>query len=496
VLEENHDALSDPLAHEEVVALSARIRAAMDRRGPVWIPRCGGIEIALKGMLLAAGVREVRLGGDPDAASEIIELDDAPSLGLGLAVFKAAQLACSRPFANSKLRDFTVIDLETTDRDAKTAEIVEVAAVRVRDGEIVDEFQSLVRPRVPLRKDAARVHRIPAADIDAAPYFEEVGPAFHAFCGRDILVAHNGYQFDFPILCRMARDLPGGSAFCTYDTLPLARDLCSGGSCNLGDLARRFGVDARGSHRALGDARTLAGVVLALEDAKVVRARKTTLVNALDWLGVALALSDTDPLDEEVQLLRRICRAYSLGRYSDCLEDYRAERELADDNSIPTVGELIRRLGGEKKMRRIRAEKTAVERYPAAMARLRRLIAQCGQGALADQMSRFLERVALSRSDGVDPEKKRVNLLTLHSTKGLEFSRVYILGVEDAELPGSVGKQPSKAEIEEARRLLYVGMTRAKDRLVLTRVEARNGQRTGGHRFLDEIGLVPQRVLT
>ena len=110
-------------------------------------------------------------------------------------------------------------------------------------------------------------------------------------------------------------------------------------------------------------------------------------------------------------------------------------------------------------------------------------------------MAVFLERVALSRSDGVDPERKRVNLLTLHSTKGLEFSRVYVVGVEDAELPGSVGKAPSKAEVEEARRLLYVGMTRAKDRLVLTRVEARSGTPTGGHRFLDEIGLVPRRVV-
>jgi superfamily I DNA/RNA helicase len=493
-LEENHDALSDPLAHDEVVALSARIRAAIEERRPIWIPRCGGIEIALKGMLLAAGVRQIRLGGTPDADCETIEPDDARSLGLALAVFKAAQLACSRSFTSTKLLDFTVVDLETTDRDAETAEIVEIAAVRVRDGAIVDELQSIVRPRVRIRRDAARVHGIPADEIAAAPYFEDVWPAFRDFCGRDILVAHNGYQFDFPILCRMARELPGGAEFCTYDTLPLARDLCSGSSCMLSDLARRFGIDARGSHRALSDARTLARVVLALEEAKVARARKTALVNALDWLGVALALSDTDPLDDEVQLLRRLCQAYSLGRYSECIEEYRMERELAADESIPTVRELIKRLGGEKRMRRIRAEKTAGERYPAAMARLRRLIAQCADPGLHQQMARFLERVALSRSDGVDPERRRVNLLTLHSTKGLEFSRVYILGVEDAELPGSVGKTPSKAEVEEARRLLYVGMTRAKDRLVLTRVEARNGQPTGGHRFLDEIGLKPRAV--
>jgi len=96
----------------------------------------------------------------------------------------------------------------------------------------------------------------------------------------------------------------------------------------------------------------------------------------------------------------------------------------------------------------------------------------------------------LSRSDGAERDPARVNLLTLHSTKGLEFSRVYIVGAEDGQLPGA--RDPSKREIEEARRLLYVGMTRCQDRLVLTRVEARGGKPTGRHRFLDEMGLVPR----
>src|SRR5256885_10458778 len=91
-------------------------------------------------------------------------------------------------------------------------------------------------------------------------------------------------------------------------------------------------------------------------------------------------------------------------------------------------------------------------------------------GTLEDNIDRLLERVALSTSDGVELAPDRVNLLTLHSTKGLEFSRVYIVGVEDHEL---LGYQPTNDEVEEARRLMYVGMTRARDRLVLTRVARR-----------------------
>jgi DNA helicase-2/ATP-dependent DNA helicase PcrA len=211
----------------------------------------------------------------------------------------------------------------------------------------------------------------------------------------------------------------------------------------------------------------------------------------LDHLGIALALSDESSLCPEALMFRGITRSYALGRYSTCLDAY--EREQGDDMSIPTVDEVIERLGGPELMLKIRAEKTADERYPAAMLRLRRLITEIPDGPLEGQLTLFLERALLSKWDGHEPERSRVNLLTLHSTKGLEFSRVYIVGVEDAQLPGgSPTSGPKPAEIEEARRLLYVGMTRTKDRLVLTRAATRAGKPTRGHQFLDEMELTPQ----
>ena len=146
-------------------------------------------------------------------------------------------------------------------------------------------------------------------------------------------------------------------------------------------------------------------------------------------------------------------------------------------------------LGGVKKMLQMQTEKTADERYPAAMLRLRPLLELFDGKPLGDQIAGFLERVALSKVDGAEPASSRVNLLTLHSTKGLEFSRVYIIGVEDSEIPGE--RDATKRKVEEARRLLYVGMTRTKDRLVMTRVETRGGKPTGGYQFLDEMSLVP-----
>jgi len=93
--------------------------------------------------------------------------------------------------------------------------------------------------------------------------------------------------------------------------------------------------------------------------------------------------------------------------------------------------------------------------------------------------------------DGVEKDDERVNLLTLHSTKGLEFSRVYIVGAEDATF--QVDRNPSKRDLEEARRLMYVGITRTKDRLIFTRVAERGGKPGGGHRFLEEMELIPAR---
>ncbi|CAN5917601.1 hypothetical protein BH11GEM1_BH11GEM1_36360 [soil metagenome] len=486
MLDDRHDELSDPAGHPEVVRLADRLRAARDARTTIWIPPMKGIDIPLKAVLNDINVMVER--GVPPAGAEFIGPNDVPSLGIALGVFKAAQLV-EMSGMTSTFTSFTAFDLETTDRDTAKAEIVEVAAVRVRDGELVEDFHRLVKPRVPLTAGAEDVHGITNAELADAPFFEDIWPAFRAFCGSDVIVAHNGYDFDFRIISRMAKEIGEKFDLTMYDTLPLSRELIST-SNKLGNLAKQFGIDTGQSHRALDDTRALAKVLLKLEEMKLCRARKTALANLLGQLAIALALSDEAALGEEALLLRMMTRVIALGSYSGALDYY--ERETGDDISIPDADEVIKRLGGIELMLRIRADKSADERYPAAMTRLRRLIAHLPDGSLEEQLTTFLERAVLSRLEGLEPERMRVNLLTLHSTKGLEFSRVYVVGAEDEQLPGgSPRKGPKPEEIEEARRLLYVGMTRTQDRLVMTRVETRGEKPTGGHRFLDEMGIAP-----
>ncbi len=85
-------------------------------------------------------------------------------------------------------------------------------------------------------------------------------------------------------------------------------------------------------------------------------------------------------------------------------------------------------------------------------------------------LSEFLEEVALVADiDGVTADNNKVLLMTLHSAKGLEFPYVYLAGMEDGVFPGYMSiVSDSKEDLEEERRLAYVGITRAKEDLTLT----------------------------
>ena len=121
-------------------------------------------------------------------------------------------------------------------------------------------------------------------------------------------------------------------------------------------------------------------------------------------------------------------------------------------------------------------------------------------------LSGFLEEVALVADiDGVDDDDNKILLMTLHSAKGLEFPHVYIAGMEDGVFPGTMSIiADDRSEIEEERRLAYVGITRAKENLTLTAARSRMIRGETEHypisRFVREIpdsllkNRVPDRV--
>ncbi len=93
----------------------------------------------------------------------------------------------------------------------------------------------------------------------------------------------------------------------------------------------------------------------------------------------------------------------------------------------------------------------------------------------------FLEEVALVADiDTVDPNQDHVLLMTLHSAKGLEFSQVYLAGMEDGIFPSymTIGSE-DPGDMEEERRLCYVGITRAMNRSDDDKCAAENDSRPG-----------------
>jgi DNA helicase-2/ATP-dependent DNA helicase PcrA len=122
---------------------------------------------------------------------------------------------------------------------------------------------------------------------------------------------------------------------------------------------------------------------------------------------------------------------------------------------------------------------------------LRNHAAEFDEIAPPEGLARFLEEVALvSDQDELEDAPDRVTLITLHAAKGLEFPVVFIVGMEEGLLPHRRALEDER-ELEEERRLAYVGMTRAKDRLYLVHAHHRStygvGAQSDPSRFLAEL---------
>ena len=99
---------------------------------------------------------------------------------------------------------------------------------------------------------------------------------------------------------------------------------------------------------------------------------------------------------------------------------------------------------------------------------LRALAAQYDDMTLPDALDRFLGEAALATAaDDYDANADAVTLMTLHAAKGLEFTEVFLCGLEEEILPYT------KADLEEERRLFYVGLTRARERAHLLSCRSR-----------------------
>jgi DNA polymerase III epsilon subunit family exonuclease len=220
--------------------------------------------------------------------------------------------------------EFVVFDLETTAMKPENGYIVDIAALRVRDGQVVDRFESLVNPGRPII--GHQVHGINTDDVANAPTAAEVLTNFTQWVGDAPVVAHN-ISFDLPYLLRHLPNDVKWEPTAVFDTLELAYQLYpDAGAWKLSDLVRFvFGREHVVAHRAMPDAEATAEL----------------FVNFTSGLAERLDAIRTDIADE----VRRARDSYNRSEQGDRLEDIRRRHgigsALMDVLTKATVRHLV-----------------------------------------------------------------------------------------------------------------------------------------------------------
>jgi len=225
---------------------------------------------------------------------------------------------------SQKGAEFVIVDVETTAMKPEHGYIVDIAALKVRDGEVIDTFESLVNPGNSII--GHQIHGLTDADVAKAPTAAEVLPAFAAWAGSAPVVAHN-VGFDLPFVLRHLPNDVEWAPSAIYDTLELAYQLYpDAGGYKLGDLMRFiFGKDHPAAHRAMPDAQATAELFISLT---------SNLVERLDAIRADIAAE-----------VRRGKEAYNRTEQGQALEDVRRRHgigsALMDVLTKATVRELV-----------------------------------------------------------------------------------------------------------------------------------------------------------
>ncbi len=150
--------------------------------------------------------------------------------------------------------ELVAIDLETTGLDISSDSIIEIGAVRIREGQIIDEFSQLIDPGFPIPGFVSHLTGITTEQVAGMPPIERVIPAIKAFVGDAPLIGHN-IDFDAGFLGKYDA-VRANTRLDTYDLAAVL--LPRAPRYNLNSLTAEVGVDLENAHRALDDARATA----------------------------------------------------------------------------------------------------------------------------------------------------------------------------------------------------------------------------------------------
>ncbi len=415
--------------------------------------------------------RKILIGSMQSIPSNVIQLGSGDNHSID--ALKLSQRLLSR-FETPNMSDMVIYDLETTSVNTKTANIVEIAAKRLNViGNEVEEFYRLVKPpggHIP--QSVTKVHGISAEDVKDAPSIEIVLPEFCSFIQDRILIGHNVAKYDNPILERdlqtyLKRNLTNPY----YDTLVTARKLLPRQRRGIEALAEKFGIQHSRLHRAMEDVEVNRQIFKELIRMDLKKREVKSLTEFLPYIGISLLSKidgDVTPntLTEESAFLnaaKRYVKAHQNGFPDDIPFDASEKEQVLDyfdqlgQSDVPIFPEDTDWIDHKSKFRN--------------------LLVQFYRGGFGNGLSDFLDyQKLLTNFDEIEDNKEQITLMTMHAAKGTEYPVVIIIGMEEGSFPmWKRGITPE--EIEEERRLFYVGMTRAQNQLFLSSTIYRYGDR-------------------
>lgn len=268
---------------------------------------------------------------------------------------------------NQSLEDTTycVLDLETTGLSFRTEKITEVGIMKVKNGEVIDEFSCFVNPEKPIPPKVVEVTNITDEMVKDAETIDKVFPKILEFVGDSVLVAHNA-DFDIGFLKHNAKEL-GYTLDNTYmDTLRLAKQLFPDfKKYKLGIIADKLGITVEVAHRALDDVDTTVKVLNVMFNMLKEDGVKTlddidnkaqvdfkklpsyhAIILAKNYVGLKnlyklVSLSHLHYFYKKPRILKSIYKKYSegliLGSACEAGELYRAIVEGKDDDEVEEI---------------------------------------------------------------------------------------------------------------------------------------------------------------
>ncbi len=189
-----------------------------------------------------------------------------PIYGAELSVVDEAMTKLAWHDYDGSLRDatYTVFDIETTGLSANFDHIIEISAIKIKDHQVIDQFDAFVNPKQPLSDFTKRLTGIKDSDVKNADSIETVLPKFKAFFKDTIMVAHNA-TFDMAHIYENLKTIGQyDGPLPTIDTLQIARQLYGDKlkRFNLKAVAKHFNVELKRHHRAESDTRATGDIFL------------------------------------------------------------------------------------------------------------------------------------------------------------------------------------------------------------------------------------------